>query len=147
MTLLQVDKLLSRGGHFFMVTVPENKPEGELHMNASWVLSAKGTPCSHREPDAFCVNVTEILALLSKNGLRGKLRWSCVPGVKSITSFLLIAVSFRCLVLGVCRRSKAAPASIGLPTCCHQGSLFITKQSLLQQIVPCIIQDAQAFAS
>lgn len=51
MTLLQVDKLLSRGGHFFMVTVPENKPEGELHMNAFWFsqlnvkhLTATGNP-------------------------------------------------------------------------------------------------------
>ena len=34
MTPLQVDKLLSKGGHFFTVTVPENKPAGELHMIA-----------------------------------------------------------------------------------------------------------------
>lgn len=32
-SMLQVHKLLSRGGHFFMVTVPENDPQGEkLHV-------------------------------------------------------------------------------------------------------------------
>ncbi|KAL3136611.1 hypothetical protein ABBQ38_005854 [Trebouxia sp. C0009 RCD-2024] len=104
-----VDKLLSRGGHFFMVTVPENKPE-------------------------------EILALLSKNGLQGTPTWSCAPAVRSITSFLLIAEMFE--VFGV--RRLAAPASIGLPTFCHQGTVFITTQSLLQQIMPCVIHVAQA---
>ena len=27
---VQVPKLLSKGGHFFMVTVPENNPQGEI---------------------------------------------------------------------------------------------------------------------
>ena len=93
---LQVDKLLSKGGHFFMVTVPDNKPEGELHITA--VASVRCCPLAARETDAACsAHDAEILDFLSKYGLRGKLAWSyiCLHTLQVFRHdqhFLLIAV-------------------------------------------------------
>ena len=64
---LQVSVLLAPMGHFFLVTVPENDPEGE---------SLQWHP-PHRLPDAWLLSPdvvllpTEILLILAKQGLKG----------------------------------------------------------------------------
>lgn len=67
-----------------MVTVPENKPEGELCADAFGAVR-HCTPCSAR---LMCpvMSYTEILAFLKKYGLHGKNLHAYIAECRSVTN-------------------------------------------------------------